>query len=149
MFVKVSGFHQADGIDVPAYLDNTADSDSDFEPGPDFIKLALIRWLSPHPDAMLRDSELRPICLPPFDINHALWRFAKVHSRRNALNPRNITRQLDMFPGNNPIQKNEQAERLSHAWYDLVDVDTIKNYMNCTCIDNDSELILQTITIPF
>lgn len=153
MFVKVSGFHDADNIAVPGYLrSNTnipGNSDSLSDLAVDCIRLALVRWLSPHPHAVLRDSELRPVCPPPFDVNHALWRFSQIPRRRHAFQGRNITRQLNLFPGKDVRERREHANRLSHAWYDLVDVTTIDKYMNCTCIDNDSELILQTVTLPF
>jgi len=153
MFVEVSGFLDTD-IVLPEYLHYDAslpgNIDSPFsDSGVNRIRLALVRWLSPHPDAVLRDSELRPVCPPPFDINHALWRFSQTRRRRNSFNGRNITRQLSLFPGNDTRQQREYANRLSHAWYDLIDVNTIDKYMNCTCIDNDSELILETITLPF
>ena len=158
MFVKVSGFSDTDNITVPEYLRSNANipensdsenSDSLSDSGVDCIRLALVRWLSPHPHAVLRDSELRPVCPPPFDVNHALWRFSQIRRRRNSFQGRNITRQLNLFPGKDVRERREHANRLSHAWYDLVDVTTIDKYMNCTCIDNDSELILQTVTLPF
>lgn len=152
MFVKVFGFMDSD-IVAPSYLrsalnDNSNNSCSDDEMN-DCVTLALVRWLSPHSDALLRDSDLRPVCPSPFDVNHALWTFSKIRRRRDVFERRNITRQLNLFAGKDDGERREQAERLSRAWYDLIQVDTIEKYMNCTCIDNNSELILQTITIPF
>ena len=151
MFVEVSGFHVTD-IVVPEYLavaDTPAGSDSVSDSSPDRVSLALVRWLSLHPRAVLRDSELRPVCPPPFDINHALWKFSLTDHRRVPFNSRNISRQIDMFDGEDVSQQREHADILSHAWYGLVHVDAIDKYMNYTCIDNDSELILQTVTLPF
>ena len=149
MFVEVTGFLDT-AIEVPAYLRSELqyDSDSDTDTT-DCLKFALVRWLSPHPRAVLRDSESRPVCPPPFDVNHALWSFSRTPRQRIAFYRRNITRQLSLFPGNNDMERRAHARRLSHAWYDLVAVDTIEKYMNCTFVDNDSDTILQTITLPF
>ena len=73
MFVEVSGFRDTD-IDVTAHLvdaDRPEGSDSCSDSSLDRVPLALVRWLSPHPRTVLRDSELRPVCPPPFDVNHA------------------------------------------------------------------------------
>ena len=160
MFVEVSGFRDTD-IDVPDHLvdadrpkgsdscSGPEESDSCSDSSPDRVPLALVRWLSPHPRAVLRDSELRPVCPPPFDVNHALWRFSKTDRRRIPFQGRNISRQIDMFDGDNVREQREHADRLKCAWYGLVRIGAIDKYMNCTCIDNDSELILQTITLPF
>ena len=151
MFVEVSGFLES-GIGIPEYLRSDLDVGSDSsssDSDTDCVRLALVRWFSPHPRAVLRDSEHRPVCPPPFDVNHALWRFSRTHRRRFPFNRRNITRQLQLFPGKDDSERREHAERLSYAWYDMIDVDSIGKYMNCTFIDNDSELILQTITLPF
>ena len=151
MFVEVSGFRDTD-IDVPEHLvdaDRPKGSDSCSDSSPDRVPLALVRWLSPHPRAVLRDSELRPVCPPPFDVNHALWRFSKADRRRIPFQGRNISRQIDMFDGDNVREQREHADRLKCAWYGLVRIGAIDKYMNCTCIDNDSESILQTITLPF
>ena len=57
MFVYVSGFTTpADlGIVLPENCRNTNENTSS-------VRLALIRWLCPHPDAILRDAERRPVC---------------------------------------------------------------------------------------
>ena len=157
MFVEVCSFDDTD-IEVPAYLrperDMPENSDSLSDSGNDSrwgkcVRLALVRWLSPHPRAVLRDEELRPVCPPPFDVNHALWRFSEVDHRRHAFDRRNITRQLHLFPGMDESERRNNFDRLAHAWYDLINVDSIDRYMNCTSIDNDSNLILQTVTLPF
>ena len=70
MFVKVSGLSEA-GIDVPEEMRASAHNSCNEKS----VTLALVRWLSPHADALLRDDQLRPVCPPPFDINHALWTF--------------------------------------------------------------------------
>ncbi len=65
MFIEVSGFGVDSGIILPHHLRHP-------EPNTSTVTLALVRWMSPHPDALLRDSEHRPLCPSPFDINHAL-----------------------------------------------------------------------------
>ena len=147
MFVQISGFaNVVHGITLPAYLRCQSDNDDN-----NITLLALVRWLVPHPLALHRDAKLRPVCPTPFDINHALWTFAKTPRQRVpwAAGGRNIARQLDMFPGKTQEEKRVNADLLSRAYYDLVHVDSIDEFMNCTCIDGDSELIMQTVTLPF
>ena len=54
-----------------------------------------------------------------------------------------------MFPGRNEEAQRRSANNLSRAFYDLIHVDTIAEYMNCTHIDQSSDVIMQTITVPF
>ena len=137
MFVKVSGFGHGSGVFLPAHLCHPGDNDYSFT-------FAVVRWLGPHPNCLLRDSKLRPICPPPFDINHALWRFVKLRRDRPVFrNERCIARQLNMFPG--PIRR-ESVNRLKRAWYDVVEVQTIDHVINCTRIDAG---FLETIVLPF
>ena len=112
--------------------------------------LALVRWLVPHPLARERDSKHRPVCPPPFDLNHALWKFAQ-RSQRNVWHGhgRAVSRQLHMFPGKTDTTRRTNAGKLSTAFYDLVHVDSIQEIMNCTYVDNDTEAIMQTVTLPF
>ena len=105
--------------------------------------------MSAHPNATLRDSTKSPICPPPFDINHALWRFSQTPRQRVTFSGREIARQIGMFHGNTVADKRANMRRLSRAYYDFVKVQSIDKIMNCTCIDNDTELILETITLPF
>ena len=147
MFVQMSGFANAvHGITLPHHLRSQSDNDDD-----NITLLALVRWLVPHPLAIHRDAKLRPVCPPPFDINHALWTFARTPRSRVPWTGarRAISRQLDMFPGKTQEEKRVNADLLSRAYYDLVHVDTINEFMNCTFIDGDSERIMQTVTLPF
>ena len=100
MFVRVSGFSsESGGIHLPSDLTN--------HPGQhDSVVLALVRWLSPHPNALIRDSKLRPICPPPFDTNHALWVFSKRPSpRRCFADTHLLSRQLHLFDGVDDITR--------------------------------------------
>lgn len=147
MFVEISGFADTThGIRMPSHLRcrHSCHSDAD-----NVTRLALVRWLVPHPLALDRDSKARPICPPPFDINHALWTFARTPAQRKLWIQRTFQRQLDMFSGDTETARRTNALKLSRAFYDFVHVDSIKRIMNCTCIDNDSDLIMQTITLPF
>ena len=68
VFLTIEGLQ--DIISVPADLRNRSDNCTS-------ITFALVRWLSPHPNAILRDRKLRPVCSPPFDINLG-WVLEKV-----------------------------------------------------------------------
>ena len=43
------------------------------------------RWFEPHPDAVERDAESRPVCPGPLHINNCLWRYAVNRADRRAL----------------------------------------------------------------
>ena len=148
MFVRVSGLHAA-GIDVPEHLlappNDTCDGN--------MVTFALVRWLSPHPRAIVRDRLLRPICPAPFDINHALWTFSRTDRARGYFTDRLFSRQLHLFPGSTPELKRAVVRTHTHAMYDLIHLQTFKRYMNCTYVtdthNSDTTLILETIIMPF
>lgn len=136
MFLRVSGFSDS-RIKLPQSLRNPPENSST-------LVLALVRWLSPHPNAVLRDSELRPICPAPFDANHSLWKFTKLTRARRSFDRRNIERQRHLFGG-----QRELVDRLKKARYDLYEVENLDYFINCTHIDDDSDTILETHTLPF
>ena len=134
MFVHVSGFS----------------SDSDGVPpvdGDDSITYALVRWLTPHPRAILRDHLLRPVCPPPMDINHALWKFAE--EDRPLLTPSIVNKHITCYPGKTIDDNVRHMRSEERAWFGLVETDCIEEILNCTCVDNDLGTLLQTITLPF
>ena len=144
MFIRVRGFGHA-GIDVPRTLRepvNTTCTESS-------ITLALIRWLSPDPHAMMRDEELLPLCPPPFGSNHALWQFSRCRNQRGYFTDNIFARQLHLFPGADRATQRESARSHSYARYDLIQVESIIKIINCTFVDNDHNSILETITLPF
>ena len=161
MFVEVSGFAAAQDVDLPESLypastsDDEVDDDDDDDDDDnkkkkiDTVVLALVRWLSPHPNAIVRDPSLRPVAPPPLDINHCLWEFTKQNLRRDSLSGRLFTPQLHMFPGKSRQERVDHATSLRHARYDLLTLDSLGLIMNCTCIDNDPNTILETVTLPF
>ena len=144
MFCRVSGLahagvHVPDDLRVPANNTCTANS----------VTLALVRWLEPDTRALLRDAHHRPVCPPPFDINHALWKFAKTRSQRGYFTDHMFLRQLDLFPGTDRQARQQSADGHKHAMYDLIRLECIDKFMNCTSIDSDKDTILETITLPF
>ena len=144
MFVRVTGLSGA-GISVPRHLQREATRTCNTN----VVNLALVRWLSPHPLALARDTKLRPMCPPPFGTNHALWTYAKTPLQRPYFTDHLFVRQLHLFPGNDTTTKRRNAHNLRYAMYDLVQLETIDTFMNCTCIDNDKDKILETVTLPF
>lgn len=129
VFVKISGFE--DFMTIPAWFRDSPDNDTS-------VTLALIRWLSPHPLALLRDKERRPLCSPPFEFNHALWTFTK--TVRPNLTDAVVLRNSQCYPDANSII-DEQSAR-----FDLISISSLTTYMNCTVLGDQ---ILETITIPF
>ena len=108
------------------------------------ITLTLIRWMSPHPDAILRDSSLRPVCPAPLDINHALWTFSQ--SPRPLINQRIIDTHYTQ-PNVDASNRHIESERL--ARFGLVTPESIKSYVNCTFINNERDVMIETIVLPF
>jgi hypothetical protein len=139
MFVRVSGFGVS--IDLPDELRHPLTNDRD-------VTLSVVRWLSPHPNAILRDSEQRPVCSPPFDINHCLWKFTTLPHRRKSCTGRLFTPQLRLF-GADSITQRKNVDSVSYARYDLIQIQSIDKFMNCTLVDNDGSTILETVTLPF
>jgi len=145
MFVRVSGLSEA-GVTVPENLRVPANNSCDEKR----VTLALVRWLSPHAVALLRDDQLRPMCPPPFDINHALWTFARTRRPRPYFSDNLFARQLTLFPGHDRNTRRQYAYTLKHARYDLVQLESIDIYMNCTFLGNQTDgSILESITLPF
>ena len=142
MFVRITGFGTPSGVELPVYLRNPVSNSKS-------VVFAVIRWMSPHPNANVRDSELRPVCPSPFEINHALWRFTTVSRPRAAMDRRNVENQLSIFQGSTDGEKRQHAMSLSRARYDLVQVQSIDKFMNCTTIDNSGNTVLETVTLPF
>ena len=142
MLVRISGFGDDSGVELPDFLRNPPTNQSS-------VVLVLIRWLSPHPDANLRDDERRPVCPPPFDINHALWKYSLLPRQRESFQTPNVDRHISMFQGSTDIEKRQHADSLRRARYDLIQVEAIDKFMNCTTIDNDPNTIMESLTIPF
>ena len=138
MFVRLTGFGEISGISIPLHLRNPRKNSSSLD-------LALVRWLSPHPTALLRDDNLRPVCPPPFDINHALWKFSKRNTRRWT----RTTRIQHLFPAPTVEERSLMMETHQYAMYDFVQPQSIDVYMNCTPVGHDPDTFLETITIPF
>ena len=131
VFVQITGLQ--DFLTLPASLRNHIDYVTS-------VILALIRWLSPHPDAiLLRDDQLRPTCPSPLDINHALWTFTE--TTRPNLTDAVVMRNSSCYPDADTII-NEKTAR-----FDLVQPESLHMYLNCTQLDNND--VLETITLPF
>ena len=141
MFVIVSGFVQnpAEGFVLTPQFRNTVSN-------PHEIQFALMRWLSPHADALVRDTKMRPICPPPMDINHALWTYARRPARRNLRGSHNV-----FYGGATEEERKHSLQIESHAFFDLIQPDTFAGFVNCTPINTvtETDTILETITIPF
>ena len=143
MFIRVSGFLLA-GIQVPRSLREPANTNCSASS----VTLALVRWLSPDPNAMMRDAQLLPLCPPPFASNHALWQFTLGYRRRYFAD-HIFAEQLHLFHGEDRDQQRESARSQSCARYDLIQIESIIKIINCTFVDNNPNSILETITLPF
>lgn len=142
MIVRISGFGEGVDISLPAYLRNPQHNTRK-------VVLALVRWLSPHPHATSRDFKHRPVCPAPFDINHALWTFARLDRERLVFRQGHHVSQLDLFPGSDRGTRLTAARTHSRAMYDFVQLESIEHFINCTTIDDDETCILESLTLPF
>ncbi len=87
--------------------------------------------------------------LAPFDINHALWTFAR--EDHNIISARVVNQNIMNYNGDDADQRLANSELERRAMYGLVDPQSFERFMNCTRIntDTDADTILETITIPF
>lgn len=138
MFTTISGFDAS-----PIRLHDSGFDDSDK------VTFAVVRWLSPHPNATLRDKQKRPVCSPPLEYNHALWQFSKVGRTRDSFYGRSLERQLHLFDGSNQDDRRENAMSHSLAFYGLVRLESIETFINVTPVPDDPNTFLETITLPF
>jgi hypothetical protein len=136
VFVHIVGF--GDDIVLPQRFRNPVDNS---------VVFALVRWLSPHQDALIRDSELRPIAPSPLDINHALWKFSE--TQRPLLSQSVIDSNLHCYDGTDTPSRLLHANRERTAMFDLLEPETFEYFVNCTEVNADKQAILETITLPF
>ena len=77
----------------------------------DSLTFVLGRWFRPHRASTRRDSQFRPICPAPLDLNHSLWQYAKSNrSRRSLVKPNGMpthsfVRHANMFGKTHPEQQ--------------------------------------------
>ena len=139
MFITISGFQDntdEEGFEFPGHMD---------KPNDGRLIFSLIRWMSPHPDAIVRDDHYRPVPPPPLSINHALWKFTSLPEQRESFIGRFFNAQRNLFAS----KPQSEILQLSRAMYDLITPDTFSTYMNCTLINETTDTMLETITLPF
>ena len=121
----------------------------------DNVVLTLVRRLCAHQDASLRDDQQRPVCPPPLFMNHSLWSYAKVPSRRSVFvgihngSALDLERQLSLFRGSNDRERRAHAKTHADARYDFVAPARLHAFMNCTVVHEDASVILETVILPF
>ncbi len=103
--------------------------------------------MSPHPDAMLRDANLLPICPPPLDINHSLWVVSKTTLTQHTYNKHIRFGYYDDISTIYSRQLIIDSE--ATARFDLLQPESFESYINCTPVDQDPNTILETVTLPF
>ena len=144
MFIKITGFSSgAPGFVLPEKCRTTTK-------GPhDTVLVALVRWSSPHPNALLKDDKRRPICPPPLDFNHALWKYTE--EERVLVTQAIMHHNLTSFPGSSVQDRLESCRLEEKARYDLLIPDSFEEFMNCTRINVGMEdnVLLETVTLPF
>lgn len=141
MFVKISGFTDSgDGVQLHDSLRIPSDNHSE-------VVLTMIRWLSPHQNAIVRDKANRPLCTSPFDMNHALWKFAE--RDRTLVTPTIMGKHVTCYEGANVAEQVRHMHKENKAWFDFVQPESLDIILNCTSINDDPNTIMETITLPF
>ena len=144
MFIEISGFQSSgdSGLVLPKSCRTSRRIKNR-------ILVALIRWLSPHPDALLRDGQRRPICPPPLDLNHVLWKYTE--DRRVLVTQAIINRHLACYPGSTIADRVESSRLERNAKFDFVLPQSFIKFMNCTRVNVGTEdnVVLETVNIPF
>ena len=137
---------------MPEVLTSCVDTDNDR------LILALVRWLEPHVTVNERDSQHRPICPGPLDINHCLWRYVRSSRERRVLYTHTGTptvsfnRQSSLF-GSTPVEQRERLQQEKNAYYGLITTHSIDSIANmCACFNvgtstPDSNTWLQTVAL--
>ena len=92
------------------------------------------RWFQPHSSVTVRDGQNRPVCPGPLQTNHCLWQYAQSSHPRQALEVRRrpspvFERQRGMF-GANRVEQLESYERDKHAYFCLLETDSILGTQN-------------------
>ncbi len=101
----------------------------------DSLTFVLGRWFHPHPSSFRRDTQFRPICPGPFDINHALWQYARsARSRRALVKPNgtpttSFVRHANMF-GNTHAEQQTRLELEKNAYLCVIEPHNILARMN-------------------
>ena len=138
-FVTITGFNN-DTLVLPRNMRNPPSNT-------DSVTLALVRWLSPHRNALIRDSHHRPIACSPLDINHAMWTFTE--GTRNLVSRDTLIRHKNMYDGHDDQSRLTLAMKEKNAVFDFLEPETFVTYVNCTPVNLDRDIILETITLPF
>ena len=123
----------------------------------DSVSFVLLRWFEPHELSTTQDKDYLPICPPPLNINHCLWKYAQSETDRGSIiDRRNPTRavrcQINLF-GSTSLQQQNNIERHRRAYYGLVYLNNIKDVINTSpCFrhgscDMDPTVWLQTVTV--
>ena len=98
------------------------------------MTFVLGRWFQPHRYVRLRDNDNRPICPGHLKTNHCLWKYARTERPRPAMvindRPSAAFERQKLLFGVNGDQQIRRYERDKHAYYCLLETNTIAGTMN-------------------
>ena len=103
--------------------------------------------MSPHPESLVRDPKLRPLCPPPLDINHALWTFSK--TTRPLLTDDISRKHFSCYDASALYSPEMILNSEKNARFDFIQPESFDSYINCTPANQAPDTILETINIPF
>ena len=110
--------------------------------GKDSLTFLLVRYAQAHPSSNRRGPEHRPLCPGPLEATHCLWTWATrpVGYRRGCFRPRPWERHRRYF-GQTREHQMQVKESEARAWYDIIQVTTIGNYVSVQeDVDADGEV---------
>ena len=95
------------------------------------VTFLLVRYAKPHASAVQRGPEHRPLCPGPLKNTHCLWTWATRPEgyERGCFRPRPWQRHKRYF-GSTEDEQSRVMEGDRRAWYDLIQVTSIKNFAN-------------------
>ena len=130
----------------------------------DRLTLALVRWFQAHPTATERNSSCLPLCPPPFNINHALWKYAVSDSHRNIflegqvhetepLQPTQAFHTQSFMFGRNTHERLRTLRNEAFAYYGLIEPSSIDSLAHMSAEFAEETTVetstwIQTITFP-
>ena len=117
-FIKITGlkifFHSRDLI-IPEKVRSAMDEPTDS------VTCLVGRYFSPHPEAVDRDLQKRPICPGPLKLNHCLWTYAVAARARQILlqpngQPTTFFNDQGYMFGSDPAQQRRRLLDETHAY---------------------------------
>lgn len=125
---------------------------------PDQVNFVLVRWFSPHPEAVERDELHRPLCPGPLGINHCSWVWSKTTRPRSCITNERIWSSWEGIRNTVPEEVRVKRQDLMHASYEFQEICHIDAYVSMNSLyqwnaeaktwSKSVNTFLETVVIP-